>query len=60
LHRIFDAFVTSKPQQGTGLGLSISYALVTRAGGQLTVQSEAGKGATFIIWLPQSQAEDGD
>ncbi|HVI87719.1 MAG TPA: cache domain-containing protein [Dongiaceae bacterium] len=60
LHRIFDAFVTSKPQQGTGLGLSISYALVTRAGGQLTVQSEAGKGATFTIWLPQSHAPEGD
>jgi len=57
LHRIFDAFVTSKPQQGTGLGLSISYALVTRAGGQLTVQSEAGRGASFIIWLPQSPDE---
>lgn len=57
VHRIFDAFVTTKPQQGTGLGLSISYALVTRAGGQLTVSSEPGKGSTFTIWLPQSHED---
>lgn len=57
LQRIFDAFVTSKPQQGTGLGLSISYALVSRAGGQLTVQSSLGEGSIFTIWLPQSPEE---
>ena len=57
LHRIFDAFVTSKPQQGTGLGLSISYALVTRAGGKLSVRSQLNEGSVFTIWLPQ-QAEE--
>lgn len=50
--RIFDAFFTTKPQRGTGLGLSISYALVTRHGGQLSVESAPGRGSAFTIWLP--------
>jgi signal transduction histidine kinase len=58
LTRVFDAFFTSKPQEGTGLGLSISYALVTRAGGQMTVTSTLGQGAAFTLWLP-SRVEAG-
>ena len=38
---------------GTGLGLSLSYDIVTQGhGGTLTVESEEGKGATFIVTLP--------
>lgn len=59
LTRVFDAFFTSKPQQGTGLGLSISYALVTRAGGHMSVKSELGQGAEFTLWLP-SASEEGE
>ena len=37
----------------TGLGLSLSYDIVTQGhGGTLTVESEEGEGATFIITLP--------
>lgn len=54
LSRIFDPFFTTKRRQGTGLGLSISQTLVRRQGGSLTVESEAGKGTTFSIWLPEA------
>lgn len=50
LPNIFQPFVTTKPAgQGTGLGLSIASELVEKNGGQLTVESKYGKGATFRI-----------
>jgi hypothetical protein len=51
--RIFDPFFTTKEVgSGTGLGLSICYGIVTDHGGRIYVQSEDGKGATFIVELP--------
>ena len=53
LSRIFDPFFTTKPVgSGTGLGLSIAYGLIKKHGGDLQVESEWGKGATFIVKLP--------
>jgi signal transduction histidine kinase len=51
--RIFEPFFTTKPTgTGTGLGLSMSYDIVTKGhGGTLDVESEEGRGATFIIRL---------
>ncbi|MBR2648710.1 MAG: hypothetical protein IKD55_07705 [Sediminibacterium sp.] len=51
--KIFQPFFTTKPTgQGTGLGLSLAYDIVTKVhGGKLTVESEQGKGTTFIIQL---------
>lgn len=51
LPNIFDPFYTTK-EKGTGLGLAISYDIIRRHGGQVTVESEVGRGATFRIWLP--------
>lgn len=58
LPRIFDPFFTTKPEgEGTGLGLSVSYGIVTNHGGYLEVESEVGKGSTFIIALPRRLRE---
>jgi len=52
--RLFDAFVTSgRGQGGSGLGLAISQNIVVNLlGGQITCESEIGKGTKFLIDLP--------
>ncbi len=53
LNKIFDPFYTTKEVgQGTGLGLSISYGIVKSHGGDITVVSTPGQGATFEILFP--------
>jgi len=53
---IFRPFFSTK-HQGTGLGLSISRDIVTRHGGTLRLESDHGKGATFVVALPLAEVD---
>jgi signal transduction histidine kinase len=58
LERVFQPFEQAGPGEsraraGMGLGLGISRELARLMGGDLSLQSELGRGSTFTLWLPQ-------
>jgi len=53
LDRIFEPFFSTRDKQGgTGLGLAITYSIIRELGGKIAVESEVGKGTTFLVTLP--------
>ncbi len=53
LESVFQPFFTTKGiGEGTGLGLAIASEIVQQHNGKLTVQSDAGNGTNFLMWLP--------
>jgi len=57
LPRLFDRFYRGDKARvagGTGLGLAIAHEIIAAHGGKITVESETGKGSTFIVHLPMN------
>ena len=56
LPHVFEPFYSTKKNgQGVGLGLSVVYGILERHGGRISIQSEPGKGTTFIMEFSQTE-----
>lgn len=54
--KIFDPFFTTRPPgDGTGLGLWLTYEIARNYNGEISVESEEGKGSSFIVAFPKKQ-----
>ena len=59
IEKIFDPFFTTKDVgHGTGLGLAISYGVIKAHRGTISVESEIGKGTTFVVRLPVKAVDE--
>lgn len=56
--KIFEPFWTTKGLKGTGMGLSTVMGIVSRHEGEITVESDIGKGAEFIIKAPLAKVDN--
>lgn len=59
MSKVFDPFFTTKGVgKGTGLGLSISHGIIQKHHGRIDVESEPGRGTTFMVRLPIDGLQD--
>ena len=59
MEQIFQPFYSTKGEvKGTGLGLSVSHGIIQNHQGEIRVESQPGKGATFTVLLPIKGVED--
>jgi signal transduction histidine kinase len=60
MNQIFDPFFTTKSKgEGLGLGLSLVREVVKAQNGDITVESELGKGSVFQVYLPRHRSAGG-
>ncbi|HKA24139.1 MAG TPA: ATP-binding protein [Candidatus Eisenbacteria bacterium] len=50
--RAFDPFFTTKRERGNGLGLSVAYGILRRHRAEIKVESELGRGTSFVVEFP--------
>ncbi len=56
IDQIWDPFFTTKNVgQGIGLGLAVTYNIIKRLGGDISVESQIGKGSKFTVRMPACQ-----
>ncbi len=59
MERVFEPYYTTKGSgRGTGLGLAVVHGIVGSYGGDISVESEVGKGTAFSVFLPVVEGED--
>ena len=56
--KCLDPFFTTKGEHGTGLGLAMVYGIIERHSGTLKIDSEVGRGTTFVISLPKHTSSE--
>jgi len=57
--RVFDPFFSTKGVQGVGLGMSVVHGIVRRHSGQIEIDTEEGKGTSFILRFPVLEDAEG-
>jgi two-component system sensor histidine kinase AtoS len=57
IDKLFDPFFSTK-EGGIGLGLSIAHRIIDQHHGKIEVESVAGKGTLFTVWLPISREKE--
>jgi two-component system NtrC family sensor kinase len=55
--KIFSSLFSTKGERGTGLGLLITEKIVKENGGEITVESQLGKGTAFTVYLPYQEVQ---